>query len=65
MEIDSATTQTLNKLEEICKDRFSGYAFVVMDGDNVYSCFSSAVMAKGAASYIKHVVKEKWNCRDV
>lgn len=64
-EIDSGTSQVLDKLENICKDRFSGYAFVVMDGDKVYSCYSSAVMACGAADYIKDIVQRQWDKEEV
>ena len=64
-EIDAGTSQVLDKLENICKDRFSGYAIVVMDGDKVYGCWSSGVMACGAADYMKDSVRDKWMKEDV
>ena len=60
-DIDKGTEQVLNKLENICKDRFSGYMFVLMDGDNAYTCYSSGIMALGACEYIRDVVQKKWN----
>ena len=60
-EIDEGTKKVLDRLEGICKDRFSGYVFVLMDGDNAYTCYSSGIMAMGACDYIRDVVQKKWN----
>lgn len=64
MDVDPGTEQVLDKLENICKDRFSGYAFVVMDGEKIYSCFSSGAMASGAGDYLKYLVKKQWDKGD-
>lgn len=63
-EIDESTDKVLKNLENICGQRFSGYAIVCVDGEKVYSFYSSAIMAAGAGSYLKYLSKDAWDRDD-
>lgn len=58
--IDPGTDEALKKMENICSDRFTNYLIVVMDGDKVYSTYSSGVMAVGAAQYVIDNMRQDW-----
>ena len=61
MEIDSQTKIVLEKIENLLKDRFNGYALVAMDGTDVFHICSSKIVAMGSAKYLENVIYGFWN----
>ena len=49
---DKHTARLLDEVESKLKDRFTHYLVLAMDGDLIYNCYDSKIVARGMAEYI-------------
>ena len=60
-ELDAQTEGVLDKIENLCKDRFSGYLIACIDGEKIYHFMSGTVVGAGLCSYVQREIDKEWD----